>query len=122
MGIPFSSDELSKLFLLERRNREFLNDHARWTSQERRSAYRLAIAFVICLCIALVLLANHRSSVQLLRSGWKSNALVLSKRIDTDTGSHYISYCFQTQRPAEFTKVENHLWSSPAEWFASSRQ
>jgi hypothetical protein len=95
-----------KLFLLERRNQRFLDDRGRWTSQLRRSAARLVIAGAICLCISFVLLANHRETVGLLIGGKKTDAIVVSKRVDPGTDNHYIRYRFSADSAATPTEVE----------------
>ena len=109
MSNPFSADDFSKLFLIERRNKQFLNDRTRWTSQERRSASRLGIACIICLCIAIVLVANHRDTLQLLSRGQKATAVTVAKRLDTDTNSRFVSYEFQANAMPMVAKVEKKL-------------
>jgi hypothetical protein len=102
----FNPGHPPKLFLIERRNKRFLNDRTRWTSHERRSASRLGITCVICLCITIVLVANHRDTLQLLSLGQKTAAVTVAKRLDSDTNSRYVSYEFQTGATSTLTKVE----------------
>jgi hypothetical protein len=117
MNNPYSKDDYSKLILIERRNGRFLNDRTRWTSQERRSAWRLGIAFAVCLCTSLVLVANHRDTLQIMRRGQKTTAIIVAKRLDTDTSSHYVSYRFQTSGTPMLANVEKR---TPVNVFDSS--
>lgn len=96
MSNPFSATDLATLFLLERRNQVFLFDQAGRTSQERRSAFRLGLTFTFCLGILVVLLANHRDTLQLLSRGHSATAVLVAKRVDVDEGtnSYYLKYRF----------------------------
>jgi hypothetical protein len=117
MNNPYCKEDFSNLLLIERRNERFLNDRTRWTSQERRSAWRLGIACAVCLCISLVLVANHLDTLKLLSGGQKITAIIVAKRIDADTNSRYVSYEFQTNAAPVLSKVEK---KTPAAVFDSS--
>ena len=99
-------DQLPRVFLLERRNQRFLDDRARWTSQQRRSFIRLVVACTVCLCIGFVLLTNHRQTMKLLISGQKTNATIISKRTDSETENHYVKYRFSTDSVVTPIEVE----------------
>lgn len=111
-------DQPPKIFLLERCNQRFLDDHRRWTSQQRRSFARLVIASAICFCISLALLANHGDTVRLLTSGEKATATVVSKRIDPDTDAHYVKYRFSGDPAGAAMEIEK---KTPLSVFDSSR-
>lgn len=109
--------EPPQVFLLERHNKCFLDDRARWTSQQRRSFIRLIATCIICVCLELVLFANHRQTVKLLIGGQKATAAVVSKRMDPETDSRYVKYRFSADSVAAPTEVEK---KTPASVFDHS--